>query len=66
MPSGDREVAREHGRLQVELAVLRESWDEATERSTNQLADEAATVLRRLTCAARHIRARADRIEENR
>lgn len=62
MPTGDRDVARAHGRLQRALAELREYLDEPTETSTNHIADEAVAVLRRLTDAARHVRARADRI----
>ncbi|GAA2546439.1 hypothetical protein [Pseudonocardia hydrocarbonoxydans] len=59
---GDRGVSREHARLQAVLAALREYWDEPTERSTDHIAAEAVDVLRRLTDAARHVRARADRI----
>lgn len=66
MPTGDRDVARAHGRLQVALAVLREHWDEPTECSTDALAAEAVAVLRRLTDAALHVRARAERITTER
>ena len=60
---GCRDLARAHTVLQRELAELREYLDEATEVSTNHIADEALDALRRLTLAARHVRARAERIE---
>jgi phage shock protein A len=63
--TGCRQVAREHGRLQHELAELREYVDEAVETGTDQIADEAAAVLRRLTLAAQHLRRRAERLHPN-
>jgi hypothetical protein len=60
--TGCRALASAHGHLQRELAALREYVDEATERSTDQVADEAAAVMRRLAVAAQHVRARAERL----